>query len=375
VAADIQRQPGPVETLWRADVRADQLEGRVELRRPNAAGQPGRVMARLQRLRLPPADAAGVEQLLAQPPPTVPALDIVIDDFELRGRKLGRLQVQAVNRPLPERAAAREWRLDGLTLTVPEARLEASGRWLATGGRRMGLDFKLEIADSGALAERLGAGAVLRGGKGTAQGRLSWAGSPLAFDPPSLDGSVTVALDSGWILQADPGAARLLGVFSLQALPRRLALDFRDLAQEGFAFDSIAANFEVARGVATTNNLRIRGVQATVLAQGSADLQRETQDLQVLVVPNIDASGAALATMAINPMIGLGTLFAQWVLREPLMAANTREFRVTGPWAEPVVQRVARSASSPAPPIEPLLPRLSSAAAASAAGTDGGRPP
>jgi uncharacterized protein YhdP len=355
-------------------VRAEQLEGRVELRRPNAAGQPGRVMARLQRLRLPPADAAGVEQLLAQPPPSVPALDIVVDDFELRGRKLGRLQVQAMNRPLPERAGAREWRLDTLTLAVPEARLEATGRWLATGGRRMGLDFTLDIADSGALAERLGAGAVLRGGKGSAQGRLSWAGSPLAFDPPSLDGRVTLALDAGWILQADPGAARLLGVFSLQALPRRLALDFRDLAQEGFAFDNIAATFEVAHGVATTNNLRIRGMQATVLAQGSADLKTETQDLQVLVVPNFDASAAALATMAINPAIGLGTLFAQWVLREPLMAANTREFHVTGPWGEPVVQRVARSASSPAPPIEPLLPRLS-AAPASAPGADGGRPP
>jgi uncharacterized protein YhdP len=239
----------------------------------------------------------------------------------------------------------------------------------------MQLDFKLALADSGALAERLGAGAVLRGGKGSAQGQLSWAGSPLAFDPPSLDGRVALALDAGWILQADPGAARLLGVFSLQALPRRLSLDFRDLAQEGFAFDTIGATFDVAQGVATTNNLRIRGMQATVLAQGSADLKTETQDLQVLIVPNIDASAAALATMAINPAIGLGTLFAQWVLREPLMAANTREFRVTGPWAEPVVQRVARSASSPAPPIEPLLPRLSSAAPASAPGSEGGRPP
>ena len=103
----------------------------------------------------------------------------------------------------------------------------------------MALDFKLALADSGALLERLGAGKALRGGKGEMQGQLSWAGSPLTLDYPSLDGQLRLDVDAGQFLQADPGGARLLGVLSLQSLPRRLSLDFRDLFQEGFAFDSI----------------------------------------------------------------------------------------------------------------------------------------
>jgi uncharacterized protein (TIGR02099 family) len=361
VVATVQR--GPQDPVWRATVQADQLEGRLEYRPPKPPAQAGGVMARLQRLALPHTEVGSVENLLAQPPPSMPALDIVVDDFELRGRKLGRVEVQAVNR-LAGRAGQREWQLDKLNLTTPEAQLTASGRWSAVGARRMALDFKLDLADSGAFIERLGAGHALRGGKGRMQGQLSWAGSPLTLDYPSMEGRVRLDVDAGQFLHGDPGAARLLGVLSLQSLPRRLSLDFRDLFQEGFAFDSISGDVTVARGTADTRNLIMRGAQATVLMQGSADLLRETQDLHVLIVPNIDAGGAALATMAINPAIGLGTLFAQWVLREPLRAAGTREFEITGGWAEPKVHAVERAVGAPAPVIEapPAVPGSGAAA-------------
>jgi uncharacterized protein YhdP len=304
-------------------------------------------MARLQRLSVPQSEVSAVEGLLSQPPASVPALDIAVDNFELRGRQLGRLQVLAVNRVLPGRAGQREWQLDKLDLTLPEAQLHASGRWAAGGARRMALDFKLSLGDSGALLERLGAGKALRGGKGEMKGQLSWAGSPLTLDYPSMEGTLRLDVDAGQFLHADPGSARLLGVLSLQSLPRRLSLDFRDLFQEGFAFDSVEGDVKIARGIAETAEMRVRGAQATVLMQGSADLLHETQDLRVLIVPNFDATGAALATMVINPAIGLGTLFAQWVLREPLIAAGTSELHITGSWADPQVQRVDRKAEMP----------------------------
>ena len=96
-------------------------------------------------------------------------------------------------------------------------------------------------------------------------------------------------------------------------------------------------------GVARTNNLRMRGPAAVVLMEGRADVGRETQDLRVVVVPEINAGTASLAYAVINPAIGLGTFLAQYFLRKPLMAASTRVFRVTGPWDDPKVERVERS--------------------------------
>jgi uncharacterized protein (TIGR02099 family) len=354
---------------WRVNIEADQLAGYVEYRPPQRGVAPGpttsgRVFARLARLSLPRSEVDQVENLLEEQPSTAPSLDIVIDDFELRGKRLGRLEIEAANRVYSEgRDALREWRLAKFNLLTPEAQLTASGHWAlgvaGSTGRRAVMDFKLALADSGAYLERLGMGKVVRGGKGQISGQLAWQGSPLTIDYASLSGQAHVEVEAGQFLKVDPGAARLLGVLSLQSLPRRLALDFRDLFDEGFPFDSFAGDMKIAQGVAHTNNLRMRGVQAAVLMEGQADLARETQDLRVVVVPEINAGTASLAYAIINPAVGLGTFLAQMFLRRPFMQANTREFHVTGPWADPKVDRVERAADAAMPDLDPPEPAAS----------------
>jgi uncharacterized protein YhdP len=159
---------------------------------------------------------------------------------------------------------------------------------------------------------------------------------------------------------------------SLQSLPRRLALDFRDVFQQGFAFDSATAAVQVQRGVARTDSLRLRGLQALVAMEGTADIARETQDLHVVVVPEITASGPTLAYAAVNPAVGLGAFVGQWLLREPLRLASAREFRITGPWADPNVERLERGLLDPLPasataPVEAASAASAPAAAASTA--------
>jgi uncharacterized protein (TIGR02099 family) len=357
VVAGVTREDG----LWRANLDAEQLNGYVEYRPPQRTGASGRVYARLSRLSLPENEADSVDELLApSSTASVPALDIVVDDFELRGKQLGRVEIQALNRTQGEGSdARREWRLTRLAMTTPEARFVADGQWAPTGAagqRRTLLNFKLEVADSGALLTRLGTPHAVKGGKGSLAGQLAWLGSPLSLDYPTLSGQINVTIDSGQFLKVQPGAARLLSVLSLQSLPRRLALDFRDLFQEGFAFDNITGDVSVAQGVAHTNNLRMRGVQAAVLMEGSADIDRETQDLRVVVVPEINAGTASLAYAVINPAVGLGTFLAQMFLRKPLTQAGTREFHVTGPWSDPQVERVQRKPGEAVPDIGGATP-------------------
>jgi uncharacterized protein YhdP len=206
------------------------------------------------------------------------------------------------------------------------------------------LDFKLDMTDSGALLERLGTPKAVKGGKGALSGQVAWLGSPLSLDIATLSGQVNLAVEGGQFLKVQPGAARLLSVLSLQSLPRRLALDFRDVFEQGFPFDAVEGDVTINQGVAHSNNLRMRGVQAAVLMEGSADIEHETQDLRVVVVPEINAGTASLAFAVINPAIGLGSFLAQVFLRKPLAQAGTREFHVTGPWSDPKVERVQRSA-------------------------------
>jgi uncharacterized protein YhdP len=290
-----------------------------------------------------------------------------VDDFDLRGKKLGRLDIEAVNRgagAVAREGGIREWRLNKLNLTVPEASFSATGNWaglnaqaVPPGGprpaaaaaaerRRTVMNFKLDIADSGQLLGRFGMKDVVRRGKGRMEGQVSWVGSPLTLDYPSMNGSFNVNMESGQFLKADPGLAKLLGVLSLQSLPRRLALDFRDVFSEGFAFDFVRGDVTIQQGIAATNNLQMKGLNAAVLMEGKADIARETQDIKVIVIPEINAGAASLVATVINPAIGLGSFLAQMFLRQPLMRAATQEFQIDGTWADPRITRVNRKAAA-----------------------------
>ena len=351
--------------VWRANVDASELDGYLEYRQPSGAGE-GRVYARLARLTIAPAAASDVEALLDEQPAGIPALDIVVEDFELRGKRLGRVEVEAINRgagAVARDGGVREWRLNKLNMITPEAVLTATGNWasisaqsgaavgaLPSGSapvrRRTVMNFKLDIADGGELLSRLGMKGVVRRGRGKMEGQVAWIGSPISLDYPSMSGAFTVNVETGQFLKADPGIAKLLGVLSLQSLPRRLTLDFRDVFSEGFAFDFLRGDITIEKGIARTNNLQMKGVNAAVLMEGRADIAKETQDIKVVVVPEINAGTASLIASVINPAIGVGTFLAQMFLRRPLIEAATQEFHIDGAWADPKITKVQRKVAA-----------------------------
>ncbi len=344
---------------WRANIDATELNGYVDFRQSGGAGA-GRLYARLARLSLGQGTANEVEAILDEQPASIPALDIVVEDLELRGKKLGRVEIEALNRgagTVAREGGVREWRLSKLNIIMPEATLTASGNWVAvnaqqpavaTGGRapaerrRTAMNFRLDIEDSGELLRRFGMGDIIRRGKGRLEGQIAWIGSPLSLDYPSLNGQFNVNVASGQFLKAEPGIAKLLGVLSLQALPRRLTLDFRDVFSEGFSFDFVRGDVSITQGLAVTNNLQMKGVNAAVLMEGSADIAKETQNLTVVVVPEINAGTASLIATVINPAIGIGTFLAQYFLRRPLTQAATQEFHIDGTWTNPKITKIER---------------------------------
>jgi len=183
---------------------------------------------------------------------------------------------------------------------------------------------------------------------------VSWQGSPLDLHYPSLNGHLDVRMGRGQFLKADPGVAKLLGVLSLQALPRRLLLDFRDVFAQGFAFDSVLGDVTIVHGMASTRNLQIKGVNALVQLDGSADIARETQKLRVQILPIVDTGTASLvAGLTVNPVVGMTAFLAQWLLQNPLSRASAQEFLVDGNWADPLVTRVEQRTKLTPAPITP----------------------
>lgn len=334
---------------WQANIDSNQVSGHITW--DHFGVGLGKVTARLAQLVVPESVAADVRDILEgkSEATTIPALDVVADNFELLNKKFGRLELQADN---VRAAQGREWQIKQLSLQNPDAELKASGKWITKEGENTTqMNYMLTIHDAGKLLERLGNPNVLRAGKGKMEGDITWKGLPFELDIPSLSGKLSMNVGSGQFLKVEPGAAKLLGVLSLQALPRLLKLDFHDVFSEGFAFDSITAQAIIKQGVLSTDSLKMRGVSATVLMEGNVDIARETQSLRVVVIPDFNVGTASVVyALAVNPVIGLGTFLAQLFLKNPVMKVLTFQYQVAGTWKDPTVTKL--EGKLPTVPVE-----------------------
>jgi uncharacterized protein (TIGR02099 family) len=335
---------------WRIQLKADEAQGQIDYR-PKQDNASAQVVARLSSLVMPPSVVQEVESSLSDTPKDLPSMDIVIDNLELRGLKLGRAEIEGFSRAIA--GGGREWVLNKFNLGLPEASFQAKGQWGGVGrlqAKRTQLDFTLQLQNSGELLERLGYKGAIRNGKGRMAGQVGWTGSPFSPDYTSMSGQFNVNIERGQFLKAEPGVARLFGVLNLQALPRRLTLDFSDVFSEGFSFDFVRGDVQIQQGIASTNNIQMKGVTAAVLLEGKADIQNETQDLKVVVVPDLNTGTATLLYTFINPVVGLTSFLTQYFLKSPLAKSTTQEFRVQGAWKDPKVSKVDASKEPEAKP-------------------------
>jgi uncharacterized protein (TIGR02099 family) len=333
-------QPGVVQLT----LKGRDIEGAASWR---GQGR-GRLTARLRRLVLPlrdeaPAAAPAVTAAEASAP-ELPALDVVVDEFQLGDRALGRLELQAT----PQ---GRDWRIERLRVANADGTLNVDGVWQSWLTRpATQVNVRLDVADIGKMLARMGHPEGVRRGTAKIEGSLTWAGSPQQIDYASLSGNFVLDAAKGQFIKLEPGIGKLLGILSLQSLPRRISLDFRDIFSEGFAFDEIVGAVKVVKGVASTENLRISGPAARIVMHGSVDLAKETQALRVKVSPQISDTVSVAGALIGGPVAGVAAFIAQRLLKDPLNQIAAYEYDISGSWSDPQVVKVERQAAEAATP-------------------------
>lgn len=341
IAARLEHTPNE----WRGTLEGPLIAGTVQWQ---SEGR-GRLSARLARLTIPePPPDAGSAQPAGHDPP---ALDIEAERFDFRGRTLGKLEVKA-DYERRDGAADEEWRIARLDITTPHSQWRSSGGWRRTGaGSLTTLGFRLESSNLNSLFGVFGYGEYLKRGTGSLNGTFAWPGFPSDFATSILSGHFEVKASRGQFAKLEPGAGKLLGLLSLQSLPRRVTLDFRDVFSEGFAFETIDGQVKIARGILVTDAFAINGPAAFVSLSGEVSLPRETQSINLRVVPEMGEGAAIAATVLGTPVLGLSTLLMSKLLKNPIGSMVAYEYHVTGSWDNPVVTKI--SAPPPSPPAAP----------------------
>lgn len=305
----------------------------------------GKVIARLSHLIIPTSET-NTDQLekkssthkkeFVQIKQKYPALDITAANFELGNKKLGALTLNAY--PKTE-----NWVIQKLVLSNSDSVLSVDGEWNNwVNNPNTLLNVSWDIKNLGNTIKRFGYQDALSEGAGQLSGQLSWPGSPNDFNTRGLNGNINFEFQNGQILKVQPGVGRLLGLLSLQSLPRRLTLDFRDLFNSGFTFDKIKANVTINDGVLKSDNFTMAGPAADVLIKGEASIPNETQSMLVKVNPRISDS-VSLAALAGGPLVGAMAFLAQKILKDPLNKIISTEYMIGGTWDNPIEVNESRN--------------------------------
>ncbi|MCX7194230.1 MAG: DUF3971 domain-containing protein [Proteobacteria bacterium] len=267
-------------------------------------------------------------------PHEMPAVEITIEDFLFKGKNIGRFELVG----FPEGS---DWRLGRLHVTNQDGSLTGDGLWRAAKtSMQTEVKLLLEISNAGKILARSGYPNTVKNGSGKLSANLSWDGQPDEFNYASLDGTLKLDTGRGQFLKMDPGIGKLLGILSLQALPKRITLDFADVFSSGFEFDNINGNAAIKRGIMQTDDLHIDGSSAKVTMKGQVNLNDETQNLRVEVLPTLGSSVSMLSAFAAGPVVGIGTLIVNKVLGNPLDKLISFEYNVSGTWSNPNVVKL-----------------------------------
>jgi uncharacterized protein (TIGR02099 family) len=274
----------------------------------------------------------------------LPQMDIEVDDLTLHDVRLGKFKL--VGRNSPDRQA---WQIRQLQIINPHAQLDATGRFRFDSKPGMELDASLKVANLGEMTTYMGQGDQVRNGRGTLTAKIDWLAFPWRIDYSGLTGNAELALEEGVFDHVSSNSARMLELLSLQSLSRILNVNINpdETFEKGFPWNSIDGSFDIKQGLVQTQNLDVNSPVATISLTGDSNLVTETWDLQAVVRPNLDLSGTALATgFLVNPIIGLGALIGQYVLRNPVEAALSQRYSVSGPWADPKITAGSATDSS-----------------------------
>src|SRR5262249_12772809 len=143
-----------------------------------------------------------------------------------------------------------------------------------SGQQSSAFEGQLNTEDLGTVLKQWNVTTDLVGGHGYSTFNLTWEGVPYQPTLKSLSGNVNLHFDNGRIIhlsksaEAELGIGRILNLFSLQTLPRRLRLDFSDLTDSGFTFDTMRGSFKLDQGNAFTKEAYVKGPVARVAIQG-----------------------------------------------------------------------------------------------------------
>jgi uncharacterized protein (TIGR02099 family) len=322
---------------WQFELDSDAIAGTLLV--PVDLGGEPQVVAVMRRLYLNGGGGAGGTgagtRMSELDPRELPGLQLHADEFGIGQRQIGRLDAEILADPLGLRLVSFESATNSFTA-------QGSGGWFV-GDEGATTRFAVGINSSnvGEMLRQLGFAPFVEAETAEVTASVFWPGPPSSAWLDHIGGDLALRAQKGSLVDVEPGGAgRAAGLLSISALPRRLALDFRDVFNRGLVFDEITADFAIVDGNAYTDNLKLTGPVAEVGLIGRTGLRDRDYRQQAVVTAEPGKVLPTVGALLAGPQVAAALLIFTRIFKKPLGGIGRASYCVTGNWSEPVVERL-----------------------------------
>jgi uncharacterized protein (TIGR02099 family) len=327
---------------WDITVACPMLSGRFSV--PANLSKQGLVTAQIDRISVP--DSSGGKKIDWDiDPKTLPPIALTVNDLRYGNLAFGRINVKTS--PSPQGLMIRS-----LSMNSNYLQLNGSGEWTNINNRNKTV-FKGQAKSRNVSQLLVSWGFDMHNiemNNGQFDMNLNWPSVPFAPSLDSMNGNARLELGQGRIVEISQSSnakmdlGRMLNIFSLQTIPRRLSFDFSDVFQKGYSFDSLKGDLNFNDGDIYTTNTAFDGPVARVGITGRIGLAEKDYDLTLSVTPYVTSSIPVAATLLTGqPVIGIAALVVNKMITPAVSNVTTYYYSVRGPWSNPSWENISVS--------------------------------
>ncbi|WP_413112672.1 YhdP family protein [Thaumasiovibrio sp. DFM-14] len=266
----------------------------------------------------------------------IPEIDLAIQTAWLQGFRLGEVSGHL-------RKEHNTLLLQQFEIESGDTYVSMDGHWIVRGdSSESQFIVELDAANSSDLMGRFSISGGLENASMNTYGAIEWQGAPWQVHRESMNGEIRTRMGKGTIAQVG-GAGRLLGMFSLESILRKMQLDFSGVFDDGLPFNYLVGSGRLENGIFSSNNIEMETLAGDLKIAGEADLVNEWVDANVRFTPDFTSGLPTLTAFAVAPQSAL-LVFAVSTILSPVIDVFTQvSYQIEGPIDEPVVRERSRS--------------------------------
>lgn len=169
-----------------------------------------------------------------------------------------------------------------------------------------------------------------------------WQGSPMDFSLTESVLPVSLRMDDGYFADVDSSATdalKVVSIFNISNLVRRLKLDFSDMTQDGLSFDKVRGGFLLDNGVlSSVIPLSIKSASSSIRISGVGDFNNDSLDLDMSVSLPLASNLPWIIALAAGLPAAVGVFLISKLLGKQVNKLSTLVYKISGSMQEPKIQ-------------------------------------